>query len=177
MSDLASLQYPIGKYAPPKTFSSAERAAHIDVLAALPRQLAAALAGLTDAQYDTPYRPEGWTIRQLVHHVGDSHLNAYSRMRLAITTDWPAIYAYPQGLWANLADTKLSPLVSAQLLDAVHQRWVATLRAVEEQDWTGRGFVHPENGRQSLEIALGLYAWHSRHHLAHIVNCRHRLGW
>lgn len=124
MSDLNPLQYPIGQYTPPPTFSPAERAANIAVLAAFPAQLAAALGGLTDEQYDTPYRPEGWTIRQLTHHVGDSHLNAYSRMRLAITTEWPVIYAYPQKLWAELADTKLSPLVSAQLLDAVHQRWV-----------------------------------------------------
>jgi hypothetical protein len=176
MSD-ADLQYPIGKFTRPTTFSAAERVAAIATLAEFPRRLSAAVEGLNDAQLDTPYRPEGWTIRQVVHHVADSHMNAYSRFRHALTMDWPAIYAYDQGAWAKLPDSQLPVDGSLRIIEALHERWVVTLRGVVEADWAGRGYVHPENGRQALGDVLPLYAWHSRHHLAHVVNSRQRCAW
>ena len=162
-----------------------EREAAMATLAGLPQELATAVHRLNDAQLDTPYRLGGWTIRQLVHHVADSHLNAYARMRLAITgsaadataaDDWPTIFAYNQAAWAELADSKLPPAVSLRLLESVHERWVATLRALPETAWA-RGYKHPENGPQRLDTVLAMYAWHSRHHVAHILNCRRREGW
>jgi hypothetical protein len=177
MSDSADLQYPVGKFTPPASFSPNDRDTAIEVLAAFPRQLVDALDGLGDPQLDTPYRPGGWTIRQLVHHIADSHMNAYSRLRHALTKDWPTIYAYDQGAWARLPDSALPIEGSVGITEGVHQRLAATLRAVAEADWAGRGYVHPENGRQALEQVLPLYAWHARHHLAHIVNCRRRHGW
>jgi hypothetical protein len=171
------MQYPIGKPPRPQTLTPAERTAAVDTIAALPQQLAAALDGLTDAQLDTPYRPGGWTIRQLVHHIADSHLNAYSRTRLALTENWPAIFAYNQAAWAEMPDSKLAPDLSLQIISGLHQRWAATLRAVPDADWASRGYMHPENGSQTLEQALATYDWHSRHHLAHIVNARQHHGW
>jgi hypothetical protein len=177
MSDMNHLQYPIGKPLRPQTLTSAERAAAIATLASLPTQLAAALAGLTEDQLDTPYRTGGWPIRTLVHHIADSHMNAYARMRLAITENWPSIFAYDQNAWASLPDSKLPPAISLQLIESLHQRLVATLRAVPEADWASRGYMHPENGSQTLEQVLALYDWHSRHHLAHITNARKEHGW
>ena len=177
MSESPSLQYPIGKFALPQTLSSKERSIAIETLAALPQQLAAALDGLTNSQIDTPYRPGGWTIRQLIHHIADSDLTAYSWMRLALTEDWPAVFAYDPAALAELPDSGLPAAVSLQLLSSLHQRWVSTLRAVPETAWAMRGYIHPETGRCSLEQTLAMYAWHSRHHLAHIVNCRQRHGW
>jgi hypothetical protein len=176
MSDL-DLQYPVGKPARPQTLSAEERADAIETLAALPKKLAEAVDGLNDAQLDTPYRPGGWTIRKLVHHIADSHMNAYARMRLALTENWPAIFAYDQDAWARLADAQLPPALSLQIIAALHGRLVATLRAVPDADWASRGYMHPENGSQTLEQVLALYEWHARHHLAHIVNCRRREGW
>ena len=185
MSEAASLQYPIGKFMRPEGLSAQEGVTAIDTLEHLPSRLAAALEGLNEPQLDTPYRPGGWTVRQLVHHIADSHLNAYSRMRLAITSarplagveDWPTIYAYDQNAWAALPEAKtLPPAISLRLLEALHQRWVGTLRELPDSAWT-QGYNHPESGPQRLDQVLALYAWHSRHHLAHIVNCRQRLGW
>jgi uncharacterized damage-inducible protein DinB len=177
MSDL-DLQYPIGKHQPSPNSSSEDRVAAIAVLEALPTQLAAAVHGLSDAQLETPYRPGGWTVRQVVHHVADSHMNAYARLRLALTEDWPTIFAYDQSAWAALPDTQSVPVaVSLQIIDGVHQRLVATLRGVPDADWPARGYMHPENGRQTLEQVLPHYAWHSRHHLAHVVNLRERQRW
>jgi hypothetical protein len=177
MTDSANLQYPVGKFTRPQTLTAAERAAAIDTIASLPQQLAAAMNGLTDAQLDTPYRPGGWTIRQLVHHIADSHMNAYSRVRLAMTENWPAIFAYNQTVWAELPDSRLPAALSLQIIEALHTRWAATLRGVPDADWAARGFMHPENGSQTLEQALAMYEWHSRHHLAHIVNARQSHGW
>ncbi len=177
MSDLTNLQYPIGKSPRPQTLTPADRAAALETIAAFPAQLAVAVAGLNDAQFDTPYRPGGWTIRTLVHHIADSHMNAYARMRLAITENWPSVFAYDQNSWAALPDSALAPLLSLQIIQALHQRWTATLRAVPEADWASRGYMHPENGSQTLEQVLALYDWHSRHHLAHIVNARQVHGW
>jgi hypothetical protein len=171
------LRYPIGKFVLPKAVSAAERIAAIETLASLPRQLAAALDGLSDAQLDMPYRPGGWSLRQLVHHIADSDLTAYCWMRLAITEDWPTVYDYNPAALAELPDLELAPAVSLQLLEGQHLRWVSTLRGVAESDWTTRGYVHPEIGRCSLDTALAMYDWHSRHHLAQIVDCRRREGW
>jgi hypothetical protein len=177
MSESPGLQYPIGKFVLPQTLSPNERSIAIDTLAALPAQLAAALDGLSDSQLDTPYRPGGWTTRQLVHHIADSDLTAYSWMRLALTEDWPTVFEYDPAALAELPDSSLPVAVSLQLLASLHQRWVSTLSAVPEAAWSTRGYVHPESGRCTLEQTLAMYAWHSRHHLAHIVNCRERCGW
>lgn len=182
MSGPSNLQYPIGKFTLPQTLSPDERSIAIDTLAALPQQLAADLDGLTDSQIDTPYRPGGWTIRQLIHHIADSDLTAYSWMRLALTirdfTDaWPTVFDYDPVALAELPDSALPVTVSLQLLKSLHQRWVSTLHAVPESAWATRGYIHPESGRCSLEQTLAMYAWHSRHHLAHIVNCRQRHVW
>ena len=177
MTELLSLQYPVGVLVTRASLSAAERAAAIETLAGFPGKLAEGVRGLDDAQLDTPYRPGGWTIRQLVHHVADSHMNAYCRFRHGLTMEWPAIFAYDQAAWAELPDSALPVAVSLQIIEGVHERWVATLHAVPEAAWTGRGYVHPENGRQTLVEVLQSYAWHARHHLAHVVGCRGRMGW
>ena len=177
MSEPSNQQYPIGKFTLPRTLLPDERSIAIETLAALPQQLAAALNGLTHSHIDTPYRPGGWTIRQLIHHIADSDLTAYSWMRLAITEDWPTVFAYDPAALAELPDSALPAAVSLQLLSSLHQRWVSTLRAIPESTWWTRGYVHPESGRCSLEQTLAMYAWHSSHHLAHIVDCRQRHGW
>jgi hypothetical protein len=163
-----TMQYPIGKCVLPETLSADQRASAIDILAAFPQQLTAALEG---------YRPGGWPIRTLVHHVADSHSIAYSWMRLALTEEWPTVFAYNPEALAGLLDSRLAASVSAQLIALIHRRWVSTLRAVPEADWSARGYVHPESGRCALEQALAMYDWHSRHHLAHIVNARQHHGW
>lgn len=171
------LRYPIGKLVLPATLSRAARQEAIETLAAFPQQLAAAIEGLTDFQLNTAYRPGGWSIRQLVHHIADSDLTAYSWMRLALTEDWPTVFAYDPAALAELADSALPPALSLQLIEALHPRWVSTLRAILDRDWSGRGYVHPESGRCSLEQTLAMYAWHSRHHLAHILDCRLSQAW
>lgn len=171
-------RYPIGKFSRVETLSPAERAAAIDAIAELPQKLRAAVRGLSEKQIDTPYRDGGWTVRQTVHHVADSHAQASGRMRKALTEDWPAIVPYKENLWAELADSRSAPAeVSLQLLDSLHTRWVAILRSLKDADWSTRGYMHPENGRQSVEQAMALYAWHGRHHTAHITSLRERMGW
>lgn len=177
MTESSDLQYPIAKLVLPQTLSPDERSIAIDTLAELPQHLAVALNGLTHSQLDTPYRPGGWTIRQLVHHIADSDLNAYSWMRLALTEDWPTVFAYNPAALAELPDSALPAAISLQLIESLHQRWVSTLRAVPESAWAMRGYIHPETGRCTLEQTLAMYAWHSRHHLAHILNCRRRHDW
>jgi hypothetical protein len=131
---------------------------------------------LNDAQFDTPYRDGGWTVRQLVHHVFDSHANSYIRFKLALTEDWPTITAYDEKAWANLADSRLPVNVSLALLTALHSRWVSLLESMSDDDFS-KGFNHPENGKQTLAVALAIYDWHSRHHVAHITALRARQGW
>lgn len=168
-----SLRYPIGDFVPLQS-SRAESIGHI---AALPVALSDAAAGLSDAQLDTPYREGGWTVRQLVHHVADSHINAYVRTRLALTEDWPTIKPYAEAEWANLEDARTLPVeVSLSLLESLHRRWVLLLESLSESDWA-KGYVHPESGRQSLERVAALYGWHGRHHTAHVTNLRQRMGW
>ena len=175
--DREELRYPIGRFAPPASSMAGMRAAHIQTIRLLPERLAAAIDGLDDTQLDTPYRDGGWTVRQLVHHIADSHANAYIRFRLALTEDWPAIKAYDEAAWAELADARSLPVgVSLGLLAALHARWVVLLGSLSEEDFR-KGYVHPVSGRQSLAVALANYDWHSRHHTAHIVNLRQRMGW
>jgi hypothetical protein len=169
-------RFPIGKFRRAEA-NLTDHAAAIAVLAALPQNLRAAIAGLNDAQLDTPYREGGWTVRQLVHHVADSHMNAYVRIRLALTEDWPTIKPYDEKLWADLPDARTAPIQpSIELLAALHARWTTLLRSFTEDQWQ-RGYTHPVNGRQSIAEATALYDWHCRHHVAHIVELRKRNGW
>jgi hypothetical protein len=168
-----SLRFPIGDFA----HSEASHDQAIADIAGLPATLGAAVAGLTESQLDTPYRDGGWTVRQLVHHVADSHMNAYVRIRLALTEDWPTIKPYAEAEWATLADARTLPVeVSLSLLEPLHRRWVALFESLSEADWA-RGYVHPESGRQSLEWVVALYGWHGRHHTAHVTRLRERMGW
>jgi hypothetical protein len=167
--DLERLRYPVGR-APRNSapIDAQTRAAYLDVLEQLPATIRALVTGLSDAQLDTPYRPGGWTVRQLVHHLPDSHMNAYMRMKLAATEDTPQIKTYEEARWAELPDAKSgSVAMSLDLLDALHRRWVAFLRGLPEAHWR-RPFSHPEWGVVPIEESLGMYAWHCRHHTEHI---------
>ncbi len=171
------LCYPIGRFHRPAELAPAQHASAIAALASLPKNLRSAIDGLTDAQLDTPYREGGWTVRQVVHHVADSHINAYSRIRLALTEDWPTIKPYNEKLWAGLADARTAPVeVSLEILEPLHHRWVTLLASLSEADWM-RGYIHPEGGRWTVAEMLALYSWHSRHHTAHIASLRDRKGW
>jgi uncharacterized damage-inducible protein DinB len=177
MADLDDLRYPIGRFSPPASSTSGIRAAQINTLRSLPDRLRSAVNGLNDSQIDTPYREGGWTVRQLVHHVFDSHANCYMRFKLALTEDWPTIKPYDEAAWAELADSKQMPVeVSLNLIDSLHARWVNLLDSLSEDDFR-KGFNHPERGRQNLATTLALYDWHSRHHTAHITGLRARQGW
>lgn len=175
---MTDLRYPVGKFTAPTSTSDSQRAALIDDVARAPAALRAAVAGLTPAQLDTPYRPGGWTVRQVVHHVPDSHINAYLRFKQALSEDTPTIKPYDQDVWVTLPDTPATPVdVSLALLDALHARWVTLLRAMRPSDFE-RGYEHPEYRRVvPLSEALANYAWHGRHHVAHITSLRERSGW
>jgi uncharacterized damage-inducible protein DinB len=174
---MEDLRYPVGRFQKPQSLEPKQRRAAIDTIAEAPTKLRAAVAGLTDGQLDTPYRPEGWTVRQVVHHVPDSHLNAYTRFKLALTEDTPTIKPYDESAWAKLEDSKSTPIAtSLALLDAVHDRWVRILRAMSGSDFS-RTLKHPENGLMNLDQMLALYEWHGRHHVAHVTNLRQRSGW
>jgi hypothetical protein len=171
------LQYPVGRFAWPDAVSPADRRRYIDEIEQTPKNMRAAVTGLSDQQLDTPYRPDGWTVRQVVHHVPDSHLNSYLRFRLALTEDEPTIKPYDQGRWAELADARTAPVeLSLVLLDSLHKRWVLLLRSLSAADCS-RKFRHPELGEVTLERNLALYAWHGRHHVAHITSLRERMAW
>lgn len=175
---IPDIRYPVGKFDSASPVTAESRAAAIADIAALPTRLRAAVSGLTDAQLDTPYRPDGWTVRQVVHHLADSHLNAYTRARLALTEDNPTIKPYAEQKWAELPDARSAPAeLSIAILDGVHQRWVLLLRTLAGADFA-RTVVHPEHGRQmSLDFLTAMYAWHCRHHVAHITSLRTREGW
>ena len=174
---MADLRYPIGKFTYEGLSTEEQKQKYINDIEQAPANLRAAVKGLSDQQLDTPYRPEGWTVRQVTHHVPDSHLNAYVRFKLALTEDAPTIKPYAEDLWAQLADTQTTPVeVSLTLLDALHTRWVRLLRSLKVEDWR-RTFRHPQLGEVSLEKNLVLYAWHGRHHVAHITGLRERNGW
>jgi len=171
------LQYPIGRFDWNINPGDAERRRAIDEIAALPSAMRKAVHGLSEEQLDTPYRPGGWTVRQVVHHVPDSHLNAYTRVKLALTEDRPTIRPYNEARWVELPDTAHTPLgISLTMLEALHERWVVLLRSIEPQDFS-RKFVHPEAGEMDIGKAVYHYAWHGRHHLGHITSLRQRMGW
>ncbi len=165
------LQYPVGKFQWSGPITAADRNALIDEIAATPAKVRAAVAGLSDARLDTPYRPGGWTARQVVHHIADSHMNSYIRTKLALTETDPTIKPYDEKLWAVLPDSKLPVDVSLNILDGVHHRWVVVLRSLSGHDFE-RPFVHPHLGPMTLDKNVALYAWHGRHHTAHILAVR-----
>jgi uncharacterized damage-inducible protein DinB len=171
------LRYPTGRFARPDVLTPDQRRASVETIATTPAQMRAALRGLTDTQLDTPYRPGGWTVRQLVHHVPDSHANAYCRFKLALTEDTPTIKPYDEAAWALLEDSRTTPVeTSLTMLDVLHDRWVRLLQAMSPTDFARR-LNHPENGMMNLDQLLALYAWHGPHHVAHITKLREREGW
>ena len=174
---MTDLRYPIGKFHFDGPLTEDQKRTSLDDIARTPAHLRAAVSGLSDVQLDTPYRPGGWTVRQVVHHVPDSHLNAYVRFKLALTEDDPTIKPYAEDRWAQLADTKATPVeVSLTLLDSLHDRWIRLLRSLTSEEWK-RTFRHPDLGAMTLEKTLALYAWHGRHHVVHITSLRDREGW
>lgn len=170
-------RYPIGPFLPPPPADPASRAAAILAIAEAPAKLRAAVTGLTNEQLETPYRPGGWTVRQVTHHVPDSHLNAYARLRLALTEDRPTIKPYDEARWAELPDAKRMPVdVSLTLLESLHQRFVTLLESLSENEWKRR-YIHPDTGEHTLDYFLEHYAWHGRHHVAHVTSLRSRMQW
>ena len=171
------LRYPVGKFNWTGSSTETDRTNYIDSINGTPRRLREAVAGLSDEQLDTAYRPDGWTVRQVVHHLADSHMNAYVRYRLALTENEPTIKPYNEAQWAELIDAKTAPIeVSLLLLESLHDRWVTLLKSLAPSDWS-RTFRHPELGVVSLEKNLALYSWHGRHHVAHITSLRERMTW
>jgi uncharacterized damage-inducible protein DinB len=174
---MEDLRYPVGRYQRPDSLSAEQRHDAIGAIAATPANMRNAVRSLTEAQLETPYRPGGWTVRQVVHHVPDSHLNAYTRFKLALTEDMPTVKPYDEAAWALLEDSRSTPIeTSLVLLDAVHDRWVRVLDAMSAADF-GRTLNHPENGVMNLDQLLAMYAWHGKHHVAHITRLRQREGW
>jgi hypothetical protein len=176
MTNQPDLRYPIGKFRPPTEESAALRAEQIRAIRELPGALREAVSRLSDVQLDTPYREGGWTVRQVVHHLGDSHMNSFVRFKLALTEDCPTVKPYNEAAWAQLPDS-LQPVEDSLLLvESLHARWTALLEAMSEDDFK-REFIHPESGCQSLSRSVAIYAWHGRHHTAHITGLRQRQGW
>jgi uncharacterized damage-inducible protein DinB len=174
---MEDLRFPIGRFQRPASLSPGQRRDAIDSIAATPARLRAAVAGLDAAQLDTPYRPDGWTVRQVIHHVPDSHSNALIRFKLALTEDVPTIKPYDEAAWAKLEDARSTPIeTSLSLVDGLHDRWVRILNAMSPADFA-RGLRHPENGPMTLDQMLALYEWHGRHHVGHINSVRERNGW
>jgi len=172
------LRYPVGKWVMPSgELTANQRSELIAQIAKTPASLRRAVEGLTEEQLDTPYRPGGWSVRQVAHHVPDSHLNSYIRFKLALTEDEPSIKTYHEDLWAELADSRATPVeVSLVLLESLHRRWVILLRSIGEADWSSK-LRHPEVGTITLDQLLSLYGWHGRHHVAHVTTLRQRMGW
>ena len=175
---MEDLRYPIGKFDWSQGANSAEeRKRLIDSVAEMPERLKQAVTGLNGKQLDTPYREGGWTVRQVVHHLADSHMSAYLRYKLGLTEDNPAIQPFKEAAWAELADSRATPVdVSLALVDNLHARWVVLLRSLKAADWE-RTMTHPQAGLLSLDKLLGLYAWHGAHHVAHITELRKRNHW
>lgn len=170
-------RYPIGKFEYNGPLNPEQRRTCIAQIAETPQRMRAAVAGLGEDQLQTPYRDGGWTVRQLVHHVADSHMNAYMRFKLALTEDCPTIKPYNEAEWAKLPDSALTPLeTSLRLLEGVHERWLHVLGSLKEQDFS-RKLNHPEMGILELDKLLALYAWHGQHHVAHVTTLRERMGW
>lgn len=174
---MTDLRFPIGKFSYAGPPNGEQKQQFIDDIAQTPANLRTAVKGLSNEQLDTPYRPEGWSVRQLVHHVPDSHLNSYIRFKLALTEDEPTIKPYAEDRWAELADSQATPIeVSLTLLESLHDRWVTLLRSLTPEQWH-RSFRHPDLGPMNLEKTLALYAWHGKHHVAHITELRKRMSW
>lgn len=173
MTDLDELRYPVGRFDP----AAGSRSEQLETLRALPGQLRAAVAGLNDAQLNTPYREGGWTVRQVVHHIADSHAQSYIRVKLALTEDKPTVKAYDEAAWAALPDSKLPIESSLGMIEAAHLRLIALLEPLSDTALQQTAFLHPERGEVTLANNLALYAWHGRHHLAHITRLRERMGW
>lgn len=170
------LRYPIGNFDSNIEVDTYTRKDFIQTIEDLPEKIRRAVDNLSDEQLDTPYRPEGWTVRRLVHHVADSHLNAYCRFKLALTEDFPTIRPYYEDRWANLADAKLPIEDSLKIIEGVHSRWTAILHSMTDDDFQ-RKLNHPDSGEWTLEKFLALYNWHSKHHTAHITSLCERKGW
>lgn len=174
---MSDARFPIGRFQVVSDPTPEQRQAWIEQVREHPAELRRALDGMTEEQLDTPYREGGWTVRQVAHHLPDSHLNAYVRFRLALTEDEPTIRPYDEASWANLPDASSAPVdISVTLLDALHRRLVLLLESMGPEDFA-RPLMHPENGRMTLDRMLQLYAWHGRHHVAHIDALRQRMGW
>lgn len=173
-----NLSYPIGKFAAPENITEEHLEQWIADIETAPERFQSVAIGLTNEQLDTPYRPDGWTVRQVIHHMPDSHMNSYIRFHWALTEENPTIKAYDEGGWANLSYQSLVPIeTSLQLLDLIHTRWVILLRHMNQADFQ-KTFVHPQSGRtMRLDWVTGLYAWHSKHHLAHIETLKQRMSW
>ena len=170
-------RYPVGKFERRDSLTPDERTKMIAEVAEAPARMRKAIGGLTESQLDTPYREGGWTVRQVVHHVPDSHVNAYTRFKLALTEEHPTIRPYDEAKWAELSDSRDTPVeTSLTLLESLHDRWTRLLRAMTADDFR-RTLNHPDSGVMSLDNVLALYAWHGRHHVAHITSLRERLGW
>lgn len=170
-------RYPIGKFEMPKEVTPALRQQAMEEISKTPAKLREAAEGLKDAQLETPYREGGWTVRQVIHHVADSHMNAYVRWRLALTEKEPTIKPYEEAQWAKLEDAKSAPIeISMALLEPLHDRWGRLLRSLKTEDFA-LTFRHPEHGVRTLEWMLFLYAWHGQHHTAHITELRKQKGW
>jgi hypothetical protein len=170
-------RYPVGKFEARDKLTPDDRRALIGIIAEAPMHMQSAAGDLLDAQLDTPYREGGWTVRQVVHHVPDSHLNAYIRLKLALTEDAPTIKPYDEARWAELADSRNTPIeVSLTMLESLHARWVTLMESMRDEDFA-RKLTHPDHGLMNLDWLLQMYAWHSRHHVAHITRLRARNGW
>ena len=176
MAETIDPRYPIGKFTPPELISSEDRRNAIRAIEEMPKHLREALSGLDDAQLNTPYREGGWTVRQLVHHIADSHMTAFLRVRKALTEDWPVVAGYDEKAFAMLADVAAPAEWSLEIIESVHARWVMLLQSLTDEQWH-RGFKHEERGPMALDYATMLYAWHSLHHVAHITALRAQRGW
>jgi hypothetical protein len=175
--NMEQLQYPVGRFKMPVDISETELQDAILIIKGLPSKLADAIEGLSKEQLDTPYRPGGWTVRQVVHHLADSHMNAYIRYKLALTEDHPTIKPYKEALWASLPDQHLDPALSLSLVKNIHLKWVVIMEDMSDEQWS-RTFLHPEHNRvQSLRQTAMLYAWHCNHHLSHILRLKERMSW
>jgi hypothetical protein len=169
-------RYPIGKFAMPTGITQERRQQAIDEIASTPVKIRAAVKGLNDAQLDTPYRDGGWTVRQVVHHVPDSHMNAFIRLKLALTEEKPTIKTYHEELWANLADATMPIDVSLSLLESVHSRWDRVWRSLNPEHFA-RPLIHPDSGERNIDWLVFVYEWHGKHHTAHIAELRKQKGW
>jgi len=174
---MEDLRYPVGKFRMPASVTEEERTEHLRNITLTPTRIREAVSGLNEEQLGTPYREGGWTVRQVVHHLADSHMNAYVRFKLAFTEEVPAIKTYEEKKWAETTDARTSPIeTSLKLLELLHERWVIFLNSLSPADFD-RKFHHPENGPMDLNMLLALYSWHGRHHEGHITGLRKRKGW